>query len=150
MNPVLRSLHILFSGLLAGQVIFCGVVFFLILNKEITPGQIPEGIAWGVTGVVVLTTTTMSTIIFRIRIASVSEKPLAERLVAYRATALVRWALLESGVFLPAAMTLTSGMLLLLLTALLPLAVFITTFPSNMRVAADLNCDPRDLDELQN
>jgi hypothetical protein len=148
MNPALRSLRIMFSALLAGQVLFCGIVSFLVFDKDVTPGQFPEALAWGVTGVVVLTTSTLSAIIFRMRIAAVAERSLPERLQAYRPASLLRWSLLESGVFLAAAMTFATGQLLLLLPGLLPLFLFVITYPSNMRIATELNCDPRDLDEL--
>lgn len=142
--PYLRTLQTLFAGLLMGQIgIF--IVMWLFVRPPVTPGfyQKPEDLIF--TGIWVLAQAISFFLVPRRIEAARSIADITEKLTAYRAAAIMRFALVEGAVLicLIGYFFLTANYALLVLAGL-GVAIFSTYFPGRNRVVNDLDLTPNE------
>lgn len=148
-NSAIKALSILFFALLMGQLIFAVLGYYInVSGTMIIPDLAENGkvIAIGVAAIA-LVLVTLSTTLYKKKIAAIKEgaQTVSEKLNAYRAANIIRWAMLEAPVLLSiVAFMLTGNKNLLILIAGI-LILFITTRPSAARVASELSIAEEDV-----
>lgn len=132
----LKSLQIIFTALVAGSVICLTAFYFLPQEQQ---NLLPEdGIAVRVPVLIVLLLAA-GFFIGRNRIqAARNLDTLKEKMTAYRAALILRWALLEGSILLAGVSFFLSRYLILLGVAGIGLVVFLLFFPSRNRIITDL------------
>lgn len=133
----LKALQILYFALLAGSFIFIIVFYFLPQDKENLLPQ--DGLAIRIP-ILVFILLASAFFLGRNRIeAARNQNTLQEKMVAYRAAVIIRWALLEGSVLLASVFFFLSRNLLLLTVALIGWAVLAIFYPSRDRIITDLD-----------
>jgi hypothetical protein len=138
-----KSLQIIFLALLAGQVIFAAVAYwlrsgqFVSVTEQLGSGFIfivPAFIAGGLAA---------GWLIFKSRIRAAAEKTsLMEKMSDYRAVLIIRFAFLEGPTMLAVVAYLITGNQWFLGMAVIVMLVFLFLRPSRTRAVKDLQLNP--------
>ena len=138
-----RALGILHFSLLVGQLVFAAITWYLHSSGTITLTNLGDHIQYIVIGVAAagLLLAALSFYVYRKKIAALKEsvQPAKEKLNAYRAACLTRWAMLEAPVLLALIAFMLTGNYNLLVLAGAILLLFITTRPTASKAAAALS-----------
>ena len=136
----IRTLKMIHLAMIAGQVLFAAVAFFLVFTGMLDKSAnnlyilfrylVPVCILGGLIG---------SHFVFRSRLEVIrSDSELSEKLLEYRTTLIIRYAMLEGGTFIALVAYLVVGNHIYLLAAVLVILYFLTLVPNTERVTADL------------
>jgi hypothetical protein len=137
------GMRIIWLALMAGQVIFIAVAFFLPI--ELAP--VPELVL--AAPVVVLGGLVASELGYRKLVGQAAEKTtLADKLTAYQPALLVRAALLEAGGLFATVAYLLSHTQWLLALAALPVAYMALHLPTTAKLESNLQLSPDELGQL--
>jgi hypothetical protein len=147
-----RTLQIIFFALIAGQVVFCLIVFFLIrtgdFNAEL---QDLKNIFFIIVPVFVIGGYLGGRMLFKNSMKAAQNKAaLSEKLEDYRSASIVRYALLEGPSMLAIISYLLTGEISFLVMAAFIIAIFFTILPTPQKAAADLELDLNDEQKLTN
>ncbi len=142
--PYLRTLQTLFVSLLVGQIgIF--VVLWLFVKPSATPGFYRNPEDMPLIGVWVLAQAMAFFMVPRRIEAARSVTGITEKLTAYRAASIMRFALVEGAVLICLiGYFFMSANYALLTLAGVGVAIFVTFFPSRNRVINDLDLSPNE------
>lgn len=139
----IKSLTILHFSLLIGQIVFGAIAYYLSASgsmKAIDLGKNAQFIAIGVaaTGLILIT---LSFSMYKKKIAFIknSSQPVKEKLVAYRAANLIRWAMLEAPVLITIIAFMLTGNFNFMFLAGAILLIFLSTRPTASKAAAELS-----------
>ena len=140
----LRSLIIVFYGLLIGQVFFGLISFFLVSTNHFNlEGADLRHVFIYLVPVFVLAGFSFSHLIFKNRLKAIDSKSsLLMKLTAYRAVLIIRYALLEGPTLFAIVVYLVTGDILFILLAALMVVYFITLRPTKEKVIRDLDLNP--------
>jgi hypothetical protein len=135
----IRALKIIHAAMAVGQILFVGLVSFLVFTKKFET-VITTNVFLYVVPIIILPSCMMSYILFKKRLEVAKEEPTPVlKLTDYRSALIVRYALIEgSSLFSIVAFMLTGNFIILALIVLLIL-YFITLAPGEARVALDLD-----------
>lgn len=139
----IKALTLLHFSLLVGQLMFAGIAVYLIYSGSFTQVFKSDEIvilvgsaAIGLSSALVITAFSMfKRRVEKIRINAVA---VSEKLTAYRATSIIRWAMLEAPTILTIICFLLTGRYALLIIIAVLLIIFFYTKPTTFKVAQDL------------
>jgi len=149
----IKALQILYTALLAGQILFLVITSVIIFSgnfsidfslrnysTEILIVCIVIGLAGYFGG----------TSIFRKKMEQLNNSPksLMEKLNDYRGISITRWALSEFATLLSIIMVFITGSPALLAVAVLLIALFLTVRPSLSKAASDLNVSEMEIERM--
>lgn len=149
-----KSLKVIFFALLAGQIFFGSVALFIttineggfIESSEI--GAYKNYIIFIVT-FIAISAFSAGFFVFKRRLNSVNNiTALSEKITAYRAALIIRYAIIECASFLAIVAFILTGVILLLAIAALIIVYFGTLIPSITRTIRDLELNPGDEQKL--
>jgi hypothetical protein len=147
-----RTLKIIFFALVAGQVFFALVTFFL--NKEMAMKLLDDeliNIFKYIVPVFIIGGYLSSKLMFRKGLqTAISRQALPEKLTDYRAALIMRYALFEGTSFFTIVIYLLSGYAIFLGYAIGVIIVFLTMMPSANQAANDLQLDVNDQQKVNN
>ena len=145
----IKALTILHFSLLVGQLVFAAIAYYLHYSGVFT------GIDLGDNLTIVLVIIAVNAVVLTVLAFTMYKKkldgirnanaPTGDKLIAYRAASLIRWAMLEAPVLLAIIAFLITGNINLLLVAGVILILFITTRPTAAKAAAELQLSESDL-----
>lgn len=138
----LKSLRALYLALLAGQLLSLAVCYTLHPSRmELLPD---DGMAVRIP-VLIVVLFISGFFLGRNRVRAASRLPdLKEKMMAFRAAALVRWALIEGGVLVAAIFFFLSRNLLLFIAALAGSLLFLMFTPARNRIIGELGLSAED------
>ncbi len=145
-----KSLQVLFFALMAGQVAFLLVAYYLVSQGVFVAGMKQlENIMMPILIILSLVCMISGNKIFKRKQQQLGNIPsLSSRFSEYRSACLVRWALLEGCcLFAVICFMLTSNNLFILIAALL-LFIFGASAPVKNKVAADMGISTDELDSI--
>lgn len=145
-----KGLQIVFFSLLAGQILFLAVAIFLIKENIFTTARHDlENIFLSVLVILALICMVSGSRIFKSRIQKLGVvKSVPERFSEYRATSIVRWALLEGPCLFAIICFLLTSNYFFVLIAILILFFFGSTSPVKTKVASDMGISTDELDAI--
>ena len=145
-----RALSVLHFSLFMGQLVFAGIAAYLIYSKSFKPAfNNEEMVIMMGAGVIGLSVTLVIAAFagFKKKLETIrlNADNIPEKLTAYRASSVIRWAMLEVPTLLTIIvfMLTFSQMLLIVVAALLLL--FYYTKPSSFKVAQDLGINEQEV-----
>ena len=138
-----KALSVLHFSLFIGQIMFAGIAAYLIYSKNFTlvvaGKELLPVIGGGVVGIsVALVIAAFAMFKKKIENIRTSADGTAEKLSRYRATSIIRWAMLEAPTLLVVIAFLLTGQQVLLMVAAVQLMIFYYTKPTAAKVAQDL------------
>ncbi len=141
-----RSLQMVYIALIAGQVFFGVVSFYLNQFADFgAPGKELRDIFIYIVPLFIIGGTAASLLVFKNRLkVSAGKTSLNEKMTDYRAALIVRYALLEGPSFLALVVYLLTGDLLFLGMAGLIVLFFLTIMPTINKGVKDLELSPAD------
>jgi len=151
-NTVFASLSLMHKAMLVGQVIFSAVMFVLVYKEEYSPvfAEHEKTIQ-----VVALVFSALAIFIgnslFKKKLAVINEQTVTDaktKLMQYRSASIMQWALLEAACLLNGVCLFLSGNYAFLALAAGLLLYFAMLMPVKNKIAAQLNLQTSDLDEL--
>lgn len=139
----IKALAVMHFSLLIGQLMFAGIAYYLrytkvfgsiIKDQEVLLLIVPALIALAVVFIMI------SYFSFKKKVESISknDQPVTEKLTAYRAASIIRWAMLEAPVLLLIIGFLLTGTSGLLLVIAVMLIMFVYTKPTIAKTAGQL------------
>lgn len=139
----IKALSILHFSLLTGQLVFAAIAYYLRFSGTMPTvdfGTDPTFIVIGIAAIGAVLTVLAFTM-YNKKIAALRDNslPAAEKMNAYRAASLIRWAMLEAPVLLAIIAFMLTGNYNLLIIMGIILALFIVTRPTIAKAAADLS-----------
>ncbi|MDX1942800.1 MAG: hypothetical protein SFU99_19710 [Saprospiraceae bacterium] len=137
----LRNLTILHLGLLAGQVFFMAIIYFLFNADEppLTGAEATGQIEVYIIGLLTIACVLASSHLFRTRVRALKEEnDLTAKLSGYRATSILRYALLEGPSLMAIIFYLIGNNLILLIFSAMIIVLFLVYRPTKERLVADL------------
>lgn len=149
---VFTSLNLLYKAMLAGQVIFTAVMFVLVYKEEYSPvfAEYEKTIQ-----VAALVFSALAIFIgnslFKKKLALINEQTITDsktKLTQYRSASFMQWALLEAGCLVNGICLFLTGNYAFLALAAVLLLYFAMLVPVKNKIAAQLNLQTSDLDEL--
>ena len=150
--PYLKSLKILHLALLAGQVIFTLIAILLVYGKafqsdltEISNELLIAAAAFG------LILTLLGNTIYKKKIDRLRDTPinLYEKLDTYRATSIMRWAMIEAPVLLSIIFFLLTGNQQILAVVVVLIIFFVTTRPQLKKISEQLNISEAEIEQSE-
>jgi hypothetical protein len=146
------TLKLLHQAMLMAQVIFGGVIFYLLYSKTVVPPMPEEDKKLQVIALISTAGSIFSGLgMFKKKIASIKEQPLSsitEKLFHYKLACLLLWSLIEiPAFFLILCFFLTGNYAFLALAAVL-IMYFAMQAPSKTKVAQHLDISSSELDGL--
>jgi hypothetical protein len=138
------SLKIIFFALLAGQVMFALVAFFIAkeLKLSVLKGPPWEGLMFIMPNVI-LVAYFLGVYLFNRKLKTARTRTsLSEKLNDYRAALLVRYALMEGTTIISLILYLLSERIVFMLFAIIGILSFSTMFSSPSRVVSQFELDP--------
>jgi hypothetical protein len=132
----IRILQIMFGAFVMAQVAFLVVVRFINSGKAPTPTALNEYLP-----LLVIALLLLGYFLFRRKIFAILSQPtmpIAEKMEAYRAASLLKWACFEGGALLALVVYFISGDLNLWYLAAAAILHFLIHFPSAARVAREI------------
>jgi hypothetical protein len=146
---ILKTLHL---SMLAGQVIFTAVIFYLIYSKTMLAILVEnEKIMQVIALVFIAATIFAGNRLFKKKLLELNEDEQTatkEKMLAYRTICLIQWALLEAGVLLCGIFALLTANYAFLALSVIVIIYFALFAPVKDKIAAQLNLNSTELDEL--
>ena len=147
----IKALSILHFSLLIGQLVFAAIAYYLVTSgsmKAIDTGKNTQFILIGVAAIgLILVVLSFSMYKKKVALIKDSVQPVKEKLVAYRAASLIRWAMLEAPVLIAIIAFMLTGHYNFLILAGAILLLFLSTRPTVSKAAAELSISE---DEVNN
>lgn len=139
----IKALAVMHFSLLVGQLMFAGIAFYLkytqVIRDVIKDEQVRLLVVPGLLGVaVVLVMASFFSFKKKIAVIRNSEQTVTEKLTAYRAASIIRWAMLEAPVLLIIIAYLLTGIEVLLGVIAVLLLLFLYTKPTVAKAASEL------------
>lgn len=147
----IKTLKLIHLALLAGQVFFIVVAFFL-RNTGAFPAPFKDGYIF-LLAVLLITASAIGAglFLFKQRIESITGRTaLADKLTDYRAAAIVKYALAEGPSFFAVVAYLFTGNMIILGIAVAIIAYFATMWPTVEKVSSEMNLNPDEKMKLEN
>lgn len=146
----IKALTLLHFSLFIGQLMFAGIAGYLVYNKSFKPVfNSEEVIVIVVSGVIGLSVALimLAFILFKKKVEKIriNADAVPEKLTAYRATSIIRWAMLEAPAILAIICFLLTGKYSLLIIVAVLLLIFFSTKPTTFKVAQDLGISKEDV-----
>lgn len=140
-KEVFKSTQILYLALLMGQMLFAGVVYFLLtpdnLNEVTTA---PSSIFQNILPFVMVSSIGLAFYLYKIRLQQVpSMQDLSEKITHHRTTNIIRWAFIEGANFFALVVAMLEGTPFYLIYFGLGLLVFVFMRPTVNGFAKDYN-----------
>ncbi|MBC7936548.1 MAG: hypothetical protein H7Y86_14455 [Rhizobacter sp.] len=139
----IKALSILHFSLLIGQIVFAAIGYYLVYSKSMGSINLGENAKFVVIGVAAigLIMVTLSFSMYKKKLAALkdSTQPANEKLLAYRAASIIRWAMLEAPVLIAIVGFMLTGNYNLLVVTGVILLLFISTKPTASKAAAELS-----------
>ena len=139
----IKAMAVMHFSLLTGQLMFAGIAYYLkytkVFSSVIKDEQVLLLIVPALIALAVIFTM-ISYFSFKKKVESISknDQPVTEKLAAYRAASIIRWAMLEAPVLLLIIGFLLTGTSGLLLVIAVMLIMFVYTKPTIAKTAAQL------------
>lgn len=151
-TTVFSSLNLMHKGMLMGQVIFTAVMFFLVYKKMLDPvaakhEKILQLVAIVFAAVAIL----LGNSIFKKKLVWINQHSSLDaktKLEMYRSATFLHWGLAEAGCLVSGICFLLSGNYAFLALAAVLVVYFAMLMPVKTRIAAQLNLQTSDLNEL--
>ncbi len=145
-----RALSVLHFSLFIGQLMFAGIAAYLIYSKSFKPVFANQEkvtmIGGGVIGMsLALVIAAFGLFKKRVEKIRLNGDVIPEKLNAYRASSVIRWALLEVPTILTIIAFLLTGNKFLLIVVAATLLLFYFTKPGNSKVANDLGINEEEV-----
>jgi len=145
----IKALSILHFSLLTGQAVFACIAYYVRYSGTMPTIDFGTNQQFIVIGIAAFAAV-MAILAFSLYKKKVTELresaiPVPGKLTAYRAAALIRWAMLEAPVLLAIVIFMLTGNYILLIVAGAVLLLFITTRPTAAKVAAELSVSESDV-----
>lgn len=139
----IKALTVLHFSLFIGQIMFAAIAAYLIYSKTFAPVFTNDELIPVITGGVIglsVSLVMLAFAMFKKKVTNIRQNAdgIAEKLTAYRATSLIRWALLELPALLIIICFLLTGNEVLLIVVGALLLLFFFTKPTAAKVAQDL------------
>jgi|GWRWMinimDraft_12_1066020.scaffolds.fasta_scaffold12551_2 hypothetical protein len=146
---IIKTLHL---AMLAGQVIFTAVIFYLIYSKMKLPILVEHEKLLQVVALVFVTVTIFAgNRLFKKKLLVLNEDvqtATKDKMLAYRTICLIQWALLEAGVLLCGIFALLTANYAFLAVSVIIIIYFALLTPVKDKIAAQLNLNSTELDAL--
>ena len=140
MKEILKSLNIIYLALVAGQLMFFAIIFYMVSGSETTPNAENLKMLRLFIPLVSVSTVAISYILYNQRIKQGAELDnLASKTSHYRVSNILRWAIVESGNLFALISVLLTGAYFFLTFFLLGLGVFFVYRPSISGFVNDYN-----------
>lgn len=139
-----KSLYLIFYALIAGQLLFGALAFYLINSGTIVPSLIElETPFIGITVIFFAIVFWGGKALFNLKLLSCKRnKPLIVKMSNYRMAVFLRFCLLEAPAFLSVIFYMLTGNIILLIISTLITALFFTLKPGKEKAIIDLKLDP--------
>ena len=146
---IIKTLHL---AMLAGQVIFTAVIFYLIYSKMKLPILVEHEKLLQVVALVFVTVIIFAgNRLFKKKLLVLNEDvqtATKDKMLAYRTICLIQWALLEAGVLLCGIFALLTANYAFLAVSVIIIIYFALLTPVKDKIAAQLNLNSTELDAL--
>ncbi|RYF89505.1 MAG: hypothetical protein EOO03_05895 [Chitinophagaceae bacterium] len=138
-----KALSVLHFSLFVGQIMFAGIAAYFIYSKSFNPPFWEAGIRMGIIAGLAAFSWGLALLAFNLFKKKVEKirmngDGVTDKLTAYRAGSIIRWAMLEAPVLLTIVCFLVTGEYYLLIIVAVLLMVFYYTKPSTSKVAQEL------------
>lgn len=152
-NPtVFSTINLMHRALLAGQVIFIAIMFYLVYRKEMDPIFIEqEKLLQAIAIVFAAIAIFFGTNLFKKKLALINESAgndAKTKLTKYRAASMLQWGMMEAACLVCGICLLLTGNYAFLALAIVLILYFALLMPVKNRIAAQLNLQSSELDEL--
>ena len=146
-NSFLKTMSIIFFALLAGQLIFIAIAFFIVTKNP--PQSQNDDMLNIIVPILVGSGLFISNFMFRQLLGKIKNDSSFEiKLEAYRSALIIRYALLEGpSIFSTVAYLLSGNIIFLAFSGVMVLA-FMTNMPSRNKATQDLNLSSIETDKL--
>jgi len=149
----IKALQILYTALLAGQILFLVITSVIIFSGNFSTGFSLRNYSTEILIVCIvigLAGYFGGTSIFRKKLEQLNNSPksLMEKLNDYRGISITRWALSEFATLLSIIMVFITGSPALLAVAVLLIILFLTIRPSLSKAASDLNVSEMEINQM--
>ena len=146
----LRALSVLHFSLFIGQLMFAGIAAYLIYSKSIKPTLSNEEVVImvgaGVIGLAVaLVIAAFAGFKKKVEKTRLNADAITEKLKAYRASSIIRWAMLELPTLLAIIVFMLTANQMLLIVVVSLLLLFYYTKPTSFKVAQDLGINEEEV-----
>ncbi|MCC6281508.1 MAG: hypothetical protein IT262_12965 [Saprospiraceae bacterium] len=139
-----RTLLILFSALLFGQVAVVAI-FYFIIKPPVNEQVLPYDTVVQVLPVVLLLLAGLAFFFNRKKLeAARAQSDIKGKLADYRAASILKWGPVESGTLISAVLFFLTGKILFVYYAVAMIALFATQFPSRQRLISELDLSVND------
>ena len=146
-NSFLKTMRIIFFALLAGQIIFIAVAFFMVTNNP--PQSQSDDLFNIIVPVAIGSGLFMSSLLFKQMLAKIKKDDSFEKkLEAYRSALIMRYALLEGPSIFSTVVYLLSGNIIFLAFSGVMILAFLMNMPSQNKATQDLNLSSIEADKL--
>ena len=140
----IKALTLLHFSLFIGQLMFAGIAGYLVYSKSFNPVFNSEDVIVIVLSAVIGLSVALIIAAFtmfknKVEKIRINADAVPEKLTAYRATSIIRWAMLEAPTILTIICFLLTGKYSLLIIAAVLLLIFFYTKPTTFKVAQDLS-----------
>ncbi|MBK8609329.1 MAG: hypothetical protein IPL84_05115 [Chitinophagaceae bacterium] len=152
-NPsVFSTMNIMHRALLAGQVIFNAIMFYLVYSKEMMPlfthqEKMMQIAAIGYAAIAIFAGTSL----FKKKLALINDDTGGDartKLTKYRSASMLQWGLMEAASLVCGICLLLTGNYAFLALSAVLILYFAMLMPVKNRIAAQLNLQSNELDEL--
>lgn len=147
----IKALSLLHFSLLVGQLVFAAIAYYLNSSGTISVidfGEKERYILLAVAALALLLVA-LALVFYKNKIAAIraAAEPAKEKLIAYRAASLIRWAMLEAPVLIAIVAFMLTGNYNFLIIAAVVLLLFLSTKPSAAKAVTEISVNE---DELNN
>lgn len=140
------------KAMLAGQLIFLGVMFYLVYSKTMIPPFVEQEKILQVTAIVFTAGALFAgNSMFKRKQALMKEDPLAEakaKFTIYRQACMLQWSLTEASVLICGICYFLTGNIAFLALAAIPFLFFVTLAPVKNKVMSQLQISEAELEAL--
>lgn len=137
---------------MVGQLVFLGVIFYLVYSKTLLPPLFEQEKILQVAAIVFTSISLFAGIrIFKKKLTLIKENPLTEakeKFAKYRQACLLQWSLTEIPVLVCVICYFITGKMAFLALAALPFLFFVMQAPVKNKVIMELEISEAELDEL--
>ena len=151
-TTVFSTLKIMHLAMLAGQVFFTAVIFYLVYSKIMIPMFVEHEKMLQVIAIAFVSAVIFIGInLFKKKLLVIKDDAQIEankKILKYRSICLIQWALLEAGVLFCGICTLLTGNYAFLALATVIIIYFTLLTPVKNKIATQLNLSSTELDEL--
>lgn len=150
----IKSLQMIHGALLTGQILFCGLAFYLTYNGIVTPIVVPEQTAWIIESALVGFCIVLAYLSFpvyknKVRALQQSSGTAAQKLTAYRAANIIRWAMMEAPVLLLLVYGMFTGQKMTMIFIAIILLLFILSRPFMQKAVTETGLSDADIENMK-